>query len=498
MKQLTIPKKNLEVLMPKFALDDLMRELHVRDPSLRHIKPYIEYLPVESIQIIPHINEIMGDLNEQFAVVSLDGQTVIMQENIAQDGQVNIVFRKQADFNLLLRNYQVMDRTGAITSAAHAWLNDPARRQYNRVVFEPSGNIEPGDYNLYRGHGVISKEGDCSLLRKHILEVICDGNALIFNYLEIWVADILQNPSNLPGIAVVLRGAEGIGKGIFGNAILRLTAPHSVHVIQANQILGRFNGLLLGMLFAFLDESFWAGDKNFESALKGLITERELTVEHKGKEPIKVSNYARFLMASNSEWVVPAGKGARRFLVLDVSDKYKGDFPYFNKLTEHIDNGGLEAWAHHLLHLNLEGFELRNVPKTKALFDQKIASLNSMERFIYELLLEGSNCAGVDGVDWSREVPKGVLYQSYLTKASEIGERRRGDQIKLSNTLKSILGIDEGRTSVKGKRERVWIFPTLDICRRQFAKYMDADIDWPEISDFKAVDQMPSQLLKKY
>lgn len=498
MKQLTIPKNNLEVLMPKVALDDLMRELHSRDSTLTYIKSYIESLPLEPIQIIPQIDQIMGELNEEYAIVSLDGQAVIMQEITAQDGRVSIVFRGQKDFNLILQNRYVVDRNGVVVSAAYAWLRHPARRQYNRVVFEPSGNIELGDYNLYRGLGVIPREGDYSLLRKHILEVICDGNELIFNYIEMWVADILQNPSKLPGIAVVLRGAEGIGKGIFGNAILRLTAPHSVHVIQANQILGRFNGLLLGMLFAFLDESFWAGDKNFESALKGLITEPEVTVEHKGKEPIKVSNYARFLMASNSEWVVPAGKGARRFLVLDVSDKYKGDFPYFNKLTEHINNGGLEAWAHHLLHLNLEDFELRNIPKTKALFDQKIASLNSMERFIYELLLEGSNCAGVDGVDWSREVPKGVLYQSYLTKASEIGERRRGDQIKLSNTLKAILDIDEDRISIRGRRERVWIFSALDICRKQFAKYMESDIDWPEIKDFKAVDQMPGQLLKKY
>jgi Family of unknown function (DUF5906) len=497
MSQSITTNNNAEVALLKVALDDVFCELYKRDPSLRHIKPYIESLPLERISIIPPIDQVMSELNKSFAVVSLDGQTVILQEITTQDGHIELVFRKQADFNLLLRNYHVLDHSGMITTAAHAWLNHPERRQFNRVVFEPSGAQE-GDYNLYQGLGVIPKKGDCSLLRNHILEIICNGDQLIFDYLERWVADILQYPSNLPGIAVVLRGAEGVGKGIFGNAILRLTAPHSVHVIQANQILGRFNGLLMGVLYAFLDESFWAGDKQFESSLKGLITERELTVEHKGKEAIKVSNYARFLMASNSDWVVPAGHGARRFLVLDVSDKRKGDFVYFKELKEHINNGGLEAWAHHLLKLDLTDFELRNVPKTKALFEQKVESFNSMQRFIYEILLEASNCAGANGIDWAREVPKGAFYQSYLIKAGEIGERRRGDQIKFSNTLKLILGIHEDRTSIKGQRERVWVFPSVDICRERFAKYMDADIAWPQIKDLKLSDKIPHKLTTRY
>lgn len=468
----------------KIALDDLFARLCRTGRSFQEVVSAFETLPLEDIELIPNIDKLVHEVNQRYSIVSLEGQTVILEEAVNTQGHIEVIFLKLNDFNLRMRNRYVIDSNGKSSQASQAWLGHPQRREYTRMVFEPSGGAA-NEYNLYQGLGVTPKAGDCSMLRQHILEHICSGDTKIFDYLEAWVADILKNPSHLPGIAIVLRGAEGVGKGVFGQALMKLFAPHSVHIIQAMQVMGRFNGILKAILFAFLDESFWAGDKQYEGVLKGLISETEIIIEHKGKEPIRLSNYARFLMASNSDWVVPAGKGARRFLVLDVNDKRKADFAYFKTLTDHINNGGLEAWAYHLANLDCSGIELREVPKTKALFDQKLESLNSMQRYIYEILMDGNNCHADIESDWKLEIPKVKLYQSYLDKAAEIGERRRSDTIKFSNTVKNILGILEDRTTIQGIRERVWCFPSLDICRQRFDKYMDATIDWPEIKNLQ-------------
>jgi hypothetical protein len=39
-------------------------------------------------------------------------------------------------------------------------------------------------------------------------------------------------------------------------------------------------------------------------------------------------------MASNNDWVIPAGPDARRFFVLNVSDARKQDFSYFEKINK--------------------------------------------------------------------------------------------------------------------------------------------------------------------
>ena len=470
----------------KVALDDLLAQLCQTGKSVSAVKAMVEALPLETIELTPHIDKLVHELNQRYSIVSLEGQAVIQDETITAKGFFEVTYMKLSDFNLRMRNRSAIDRTGKIIPAGQAWLGHPQRREYTRVVFEPNG-AESTEYNLYQGLGVTPKAGDCTLLRQHIRNIICCGDADIFSYLEAWVADIVQKPAHLPGVAVVLRGAEGTGKSIFGKAILKLTAPHSVHIMQAMQVMGRFNSILKAMLFAFLDEAFWAGDKQLEGVLKGLITESEIVVEHKGKEPIKLSNYARFLMASNNEWVVPAGNGARRFLVLDVSDKRKGDIAYFKALADHIEKGGLAAWAHHLANLDCSRIELRLVPKTKALFDQKLESLNSMQRFIFEMLMEGRNRPLSPDDEWALEVPKNVLHQCYLDNASEVGERRRGDLIKFSNTLKSTLGINEDRAMVNGKRERIWCFPNLHTCRQRFEKHMDADIDWPNVKECRTI-----------
>ena len=114
------------------------------------------------------------------------------------------------------------------------------------------------------------------------------------------MADAVQNPSQRPGTAIVLRGKQGVGKGIFCSEFGKLFGQHFVHVQHARHLTGHFNAHLKDALIVFADEAFWAGDKSAEGALKAMVTEDLLPIEFKGKDATYVRNHIRLLVASNN------------------------------------------------------------------------------------------------------------------------------------------------------------------------------------------------------
>jgi putative methionine-R-sulfoxide reductase with GAF domain len=72
------------------------------------------------------------------------------------------------------------------------------------------------------------------------------------------------------------------------------------------------------------------GDKAGESVLKALITEPVISIERKGFDVVQVRNCLHIIIASNSDWVVPAVADERRFCVLDVDAAHQQVSKYLN------------------------------------------------------------------------------------------------------------------------------------------------------------------------
>ena len=179
--------------------------------------------------------------------------------------------------------------------------------------------------NLWRGFGVTPKPGDWSLMRSHILNVVCSGNQKHFDYLirlMAWGVQHLDKPTRRRGCS---SWPTGSGQG---SCSLAHTASsigkHFSHITHGDQLTGRFNASIGTACAVFLDEAVWAADKKGEGILKALITEPTLQLEAKFRDPIMVENRLRIMVASNNDWAVPAGIGDRRWFVLNVADTYAG------------------------------------------------------------------------------------------------------------------------------------------------------------------------------
>ena len=261
------------------------------------------------------------------------------------------------------------------------WRASKKRREYmNGLGMYPPGiDLPKGRYNTWQGFAAEPVPGHSYLIHQHIKEVICDGNEKHYQYLLDWCADLFQNPGRVSGTAVVMKGPEGAGKGVFADKLLgEIIGYHFVHITNQHYLTGNFNSLLADRILGFADEVTWGGDRKHAGILKAMVTERTMVIERKGVDAITVPNCMRLVVASNEEWVIPAGSESRRWFVLQVSGTHKNDRSYFGPLMEEIENGGREAFLYEMLNRKIT-HNVAFALETEALKEQRAATMTSTD-----------------------------------------------------------------------------------------------------------------------
>lgn len=334
-------------------------------------------------------------LNERYAVIQNIGGKCRVTEDVYDPilGRWKMTRQSFEDFRNAHRNEKVeigrRDGQSTYKKLGDWWIDHPMRRQYNTIIFAPGREVD-GAYNLWRGFNYEPRPGDQhQRFLDHLRHNICGGHEEHYRYLIRWMARAVQQPDSPGEVAVVLRGKRGTGKSFAAKKFGALFGRHFMHVSNSTHLVGNFNAHLRDCIVLFGDEAFYAGDKKHESVLKTLITEEYITIESKGVDAETAPNYAHVLLASNDDWVVPAGAEERRFFVLDVGEGQKQKTAYFAAIDADLQAGGYGNLLHHLRTMDLSDFEVRKAPKTEALRDQKRHSLHPYEKVLLEILQQG-------------------------------------------------------------------------------------------------------------
>jgi hypothetical protein len=332
----------------------------------------------------------LAEMNKEFAVVKIGGRTRVMalEESAIYTGWRIPVYSTFTDFRNFHHRRKLDRGTGREIGIGAWWLAQEGRRQYAGVIYAP-GKETPGYFNLWQGFACEPRAGNFDLFRAHLRENICAHNEGHAEYLLNWMARAVQEPGTPGEVAVILRGTEGVGKGVFAVQFGQLFGPHFLQVSQASHLTGNFNNHLHGCSVLFADEALFAGDRSHDSVLKTHITEPTLQIEPKGVDSFVVPNCLHILMSSNESWVVPAGADARRYFVLDVGTEHKRDFAYFRAIIDQMKDGGREALLHYLLQRDLTGFDVRAVPETTALAEQKAYSRRGVDQLVEVIADQG-------------------------------------------------------------------------------------------------------------
>lgn len=455
---------------------------------------------------------VIAEFNEKFMVVNEAGKVLVYRPTfnpgLGREEYERIMI---TDFKELHRPHLVnvgLDTSPVFKPAADIWLNSPERRAFpGGVVFDPQEKHQDDQLNLWRGFAVEPVQGDWSLLRDHIFNVVCAGRDAEFHYLMGWKATMFQFPWLQAETAIVLCGPEGTGKGFLARTLHRLVRQHALHISDPKHLVGSFNRHLLDTVFLFADEAFFAGDKAHMGALKRLITEPTLGIEGKYMNLVEARNRLHIMMASNEPRVVPAGPDARRFAVYNVLDTHMGDRAYFKAIQTQLENGGYAAMLYDLLNYDLSGFDITKVPQTSGLGEQKKLSLEPEENWWMSVLLRGyvhlSRHGHLISPDfqgqWVKQVATEMLYASYL---DHFKQGRNYHPITIEG-----LGRFMGRMGAQGRKFRHlqmsetfdgvklpyrtpgYLLGTLAEARKAFCKAVKFEVDWQDAREETAAEQ---------
>lgn len=391
---------------------------------------------------------LLEELNRKYAIVRDGGNVMVYADTIDNHFKRQVWVRIKIDeFKLLLKNRIVRVGTAAngapiCKPAADFWMAHPDRRQYlGGMSFITSGRVPADQLNLWRGYGFEPKEGCWDRLKEHTHEVLCRGNDRNFEFLMNWSARLVQHPDELGMVAVVLRGEVRTGKGTLGHALRKLMGQHGLHISTSTHLVGKHNAHLRDCALLFADEAFFAGDRAHVGTLKALLTEPVLMLEPKFRDAVQAPNHLHVFMGSNNTWVIPAAIGEERFFMQDVSSKRQGQHQYFRGIYEELNAGGYAAMLHELLHRPIDGhtdkrgraipaFEVRDVPRTRALQEQQKLSLDTHDAWWFEVLSRGFVFKSTLGLEeyfgeWRDFMTTEVLFASYQEFAKGRNERQR-------------------------------------------------------------------------
>lgn len=428
---------------------------------------------------IPHPFE---KLNREFAFALAGGGHHILWETEDASGNKALEHLSESAFHKRHASQlmQVGKRTQPVTEL---WMGHDSRRSYDGLCFVPGKESPPRFYNLWRGFAVDpapagSKHKAVDAFLEHAHKNVCHGNTALYAWLIGFFAHMIQKPWEKPLVALVFRGSKGVGKNALIERIGALLGSHFLLTSNRRYLVGNFNGHLENCLLFALDEAFWSGDKQAEGTLKDLITGKSHVIEHKGKEPFTVANKTRVAILGNENWLVPASHDERRFAVFDVGEGRKQDRAYFQAMREGMERGGGYAvLLRYLMDFPLSGFEPNEAPSTKALLDQKHASLEPIQQWWHESLSEGA-LAGGDFEGWPEEAETARLRNALSRYFREHQIRSRVPPATTLGKVLKELGVSRGRSREGAVLSYVYKLPSLPAARAGWGEFIGHDVEW--------------------
>ncbi len=287
----------------------------------------------------------------------------------------------------------------------------------DEIGFDPTNKDKRVKLNTWTGWEMTPKAGACNKILQ-TLEYLCSKEANgddIVEWLVKWMAYPLQNPGAKMGSAIILHGPQGTGKSLIFRVLASIYGNYAT-VIGNRGLEDKFNADWAdSKLFILAEEVATTTDKlNIKNELKELVTGETVRVNAKFSTAYSQKNQMNMAFLSNEDQPLILENDDRRHLVIYTPECLPES--HYVAALEERDNGGIEAFYHFLMNLDLTGFSRHTrPPQTHAKQNLIALSLPSEKRFIKEW---------VDGeTDWPCVPCKSMsLYACYIKWCKENGE----------------------------------------------------------------------------
>ncbi len=221
---------------------------------------------------------------------------------------------------------RTFSENGKNQKCINKWNIDPTKREYMDYIFAPPPFVKSNKYEYYNtwdGFSLEKYESLVSLDEEHCIKVYNDfkmhlskGNSLMRDYLIQIDAHVRQRPGEKIGVALIINGPSGTGKGT--DSCLQTSLFGEEYVLQTcdiSQVLGQFTASMSRKLIVILDEAVPKNMFDKDGPLKSLITEPMIKIERKGKDPYMENSFVHIKGTTNSDFLVNISNSDRRFIV---------------------------------------------------------------------------------------------------------------------------------------------------------------------------------------
>ncbi len=425
-------------------------------------------------------------MQQKFGLINFGGKLCVFDREAlgartAQNTARKLFLSNRSDGSLLIERAIIAEFPNAIdpNRMVSAFFVNPDTVCYHGTEFNPQGT-SPKYLNLWEGPTIIPVEGQWLLIQEFLHDVICNGDWGSYLYLIMYIAHALQQPEDKPGVMIILLSGQGTGKGTLGRILQKVWSATYIQVNNIDAVIGTFNAVLERAYIVFMDEALFAGNRRGTDELKSIVTEPIIQISEKYQPSRQIRSCHRFFAATNADHFKNTERDDRRDFTLRVSEARKGDHEYWKVLNDEIDNGGVEAMVHDLLLMDLSNFNVRNKPNTRELVEQKLHSLDPIQRWWHDGLYNGA-LSGQDS--W----PEFISTADAITGIIEVNGGRmhkKPSAIIISQAMVKICpGAKSHQMQSHFSRHRGYLLPSLQQARAEFERYMGGVVDWPLYQD---------------
>jgi putative DNA primase/helicase len=340
----------------------------------------------------------LGIFAYRFLYIVNNSKVEIIQTYLHDDGRVKEYIPRTYEAN---KHWFVNMQKGL-----DLWIKSPWRRSvagYEWVV-NPA-RADPRKFNTFSGKVPMShleqpvqplNEEESAFIKPvidHIHKYFCDEKSESSDYLLNWLAFPLQQLGFKTGVAVVVKGMPGTGKGLFFNQLMKaIYGEHHRQVKDIEQLTGNFNSLTAKAMFVNLDEATFGGRIAQMQALKNFITEPRAVLTEKYKDSIEVTSLVNLVITTNENFPVAIGEGDRRYFCLEGSRSVANNQAYWSPLLhlfqEHEDlSKTADLFYRFLMTRDLTGWNVRVFPHTQARTDIMLESRDNVTAFLQHMVM---------------------------------------------------------------------------------------------------------------
>ena len=222
-------------------------------------------------------------------------------------------------------------------SIAQAWLNWEHRRIYDGEEFHPGRELKPyapeqenvrnrwTGWEFARQDDFVVDQGLIQVITAHIRDVVCSGSAELYAYVLKYMKLVLDGRKT--GVALCLRGEQGVGKSAFVEYFGRKIVGDKYYA-HVEGLTGLLKSNRCCKCWVVCDETKRRASPGQAQRLKSIVTKP--TREAKNK--VDADGYVNLCLVSTSRNAYEVGGKARWCCAISVAAHRKGDSSYFDKL----------------------------------------------------------------------------------------------------------------------------------------------------------------------